>query len=618
MANEERLGSHAKKRKRQGNESDETMKRPAEPRSHRSQKRAIARGLQRKSREKTWPSRDDNTGQEDLSLVLPHGSPSAESDTVGRGNVRIQEDVEREPPVKKQKSTDEGESGTNLPAVLLTPPTAAAPSANATERTRFSRFGARIFGMEQATALRTVTPTPPPVIISAPRRFLQQMMNMLPGISQTIGWVAVHSTKGMIWVFDLVGPVLKFAAAGGIFFAVDLAKSFDGSEAHEAIIRLMGRLFDLFYDDGEEDEDEEEDTTPAPSEPKKIEGTAASPQPAKCTCGEASSPSKSAERCALHSSTFTGPQQQEQNEQTPTILPTANISRREPVPVRVQVAARHLLRTRSNENRRHPALSPYLRNTAFPNGQTNIRLQQFIIRSFQNRRRFPPTPYLRITPFANISPMFWQPTLGTLRARHNATRRQMAVVPFQPSASSRRSTFNGASVNGRANFNNNFYPVSPRLPPPTRTISVYSAQTPMNQPAHSSGAQVLYAYHSDPNAWDPSGVIMGLNHGPLPPPPPPPPQTTQLGPLHFVDFNGHRFVFEWETPGSRDLTNFLAQAEQEFRNSSASSFDQQKCIDVFNGKIRDLIYAGENLAGHPRVAVLPLLGGLIEQSGGTA
>ncbi|KAI6832442.1 hypothetical protein KC352_g5937 [Hortaea werneckii] len=475
MANEERLGSHAKKRKRQGNESDETTKRPPEPRSHRRQKRAIARVLQSKSR-KTEPSRDDNTGQEDLSVVLPHGSPSTESDTVGRRDAHIREDVEREPPVKKQKSTDEGagKSGTNSPAVLLTPPTAAAPSANATERTRFSRFGARIFGMEQATALRTVTPTPPPVIISAPRRFLQQMMNMLPGISQTIGWVAVQSTKGMIWVFDRVGPVLKFAAAGGIFFAVDLAKSFDGSEAHEAIIRLMGRLFDLFYDDGEEDEDEEEDTTPAPSEPKRIEGTAASPQPAKCTCGEASSPSKSAERCAMHSSTFTGPQQQEQNEQTPTILPTANISRREPVP------------------------------------------------------------------------------------------------------------------------------------------------TPMNQPAHSSGAQVLYAYHSDPNAWDPSGVIMGLNHGPLPPPPPPPPQTTQLGQLHFVDFNGYRFVFEWETPGSRDLTNFLAQAEQEFRNSSASSFDQQKCIDVFNGKIRDLIYAGENLAGHPRVAVLPLLGGLVEQSGGTA
>ncbi|KAI6796698.1 hypothetical protein KC361_g4321 [Hortaea werneckii] len=619
MADQEPLSAHAKKRKRQGNESGEEMKRPSAPRSYRGQKRAIARGRPPKSSKNRVPLRDDNSG-EDISAMLPHGSRSTEWDTVGRGDAHDQEDVEREPPVKKQKSTDEGESGTNLSAVLLTPPTAAAPSANATERTRFSRFGARIFGMEQETALRTVTPTPPPVIISAPRRFLQQMMNMLPSISQTIGWVAVQGTKGMIRVFDQVGPVVIFAAAGGIVFAVDLAKSFDGSDAHEAMIRLMGRLFDLFYDDGGEDEDEEEDTTPALSEPKRIEGAAASPQPAKCTCGEASSPSKSAERCAIHSSTFTGPQQQEQNDQIPTILPAANISRREPVPVRVQIAARHLLRTRSNENRRHPALSPYLRNTAFANGQTNIRHQQFIIRSFQNRRQFPPTPYLRITPSANISPIFWQPALGTLRARHNATRRQMAVVPFQPSASSRGPAFNGPSVNGRANFNNNLYPIRPQLPPPNQTIGVYSAQTPMNQPARNGGAHVLYASHNDPNAWDPSGVIMGLNHGPQPPPPPPPPppQTTQLGPLHFVDFNGHRFVFEWETPGSRDLTNFLAQAEQEFRNSSASGFDQQKCIDVFNGKIRDLIYAGENLAGHPRVAVLPMPGGLVEQSGGTA
>ena len=49
-----------------------------------------------------------DTGQEDLSVVLPHGSPSTESDTVGRRDAHIREDVEREPPVKKQKSTDEG------------------------------------------------------------------------------------------------------------------------------------------------------------------------------------------------------------------------------------------------------------------------------------------------------------------------------------------------------------------------------------------------------------------------------------------------------------------------------------------------------------------------------
>ena len=521
---------------------------------------------------------------------------------------------------KKPLLTDigTGESSTTLPAVLLTPPTAAAPSANVTERTRFSRFGARMLGMEQATDLCMATSTPPPVIISAPRRFLQQMMNMLPSISQTIGCVAVQGTKGMIWVIERVGPVVLFAAAGGIVFAVDLVKSFDGSEAHEAIIRQMGRLFDLFYDDGEDDEEGEEDTTTAPSEPKRIRDTTASPQPAKCTCGEAGSPSNNAERCGIHSSTFTGPQQQEQNEHTSTILPAAHISRREPVPVRVQLAARHLLRTRSNENRRHPAFSPYLRNTAFPNGQTDTRFQQFIIRSFQNRTRFRQMPYPRSVPLPAPSPIFWQPTLGTLRRRHNATRRQLPTAPFQPNASSRSSALNTSSVNGRANFSNTLYPIRPQLPPPTQTISVYSAQTPMNHPAQNNGGYVLYAYHNDPNAWDPSGLIMGLNHSPPPlSPPQPPPMPTQLGPPHFVDFNGHRFVFEWESPGSRDLVDFLAQAEREFRNSLPSGFfDRQKCIDVFNGKIRDLIYAGESLAGHPRVAVLSLQNGLVVQSGG--
>ncbi|KAI7120674.1 hypothetical protein KC319_g17570, partial [Hortaea werneckii] len=419
-------------------------------------------------------------------------------------------------------------------------------------------------------------------------------------------------------VIERVGPVVLFAAAGGIVFAVDLVKSFDGSEAHEAIIRQVGRLFDLFYDDGEDDEEEEEeeDTTTAPSEPKRIRDTTASPQPAKCTCGEAGSPSNSAERCDIHSSTFTGPQQQEQNEHTSTILPAAHISRREPVPVRVQLAARHLLRTRSNENRRHPAFSPYLRNTAFPDGQTDTRFQQFIIRSFQNRTRFRPMPYPRSVPPPAPSPVFWQPTLGTLRRRHNAARRQLPMAPFQPNASSRGPVFDTSSVNGRANLSNTLYPIRPQLPPPTQTISVYSAQTPMNHPAQNNGGHVLYAYHNNPNAWDPSGLVMGLNHGPLPPPPPLP-QTTQLGPSHFVDFNGHRFVFEWETPASRDLVDFLAQAEREFRNSLPSGFfDRQRCIDVFNGKIRDLISAGENLAKHPRVAVLSLQNGLVVQSGG--
>ncbi|KAI7244493.1 hypothetical protein KC365_g1366 [Hortaea werneckii] len=575
MANEEQLSSHAKKRKRQGNGNGETMK----------------------------PSSD-----EDLPVALPHGSRGAGRNTVGRRGANIQEDEEREPPFKKQKSTDEvtGESSTTLPAVILTPPAAAAPSANATERTRFSRLGARLLGIDQAISLRAVRPTPPPVI-SAPRRFLQQMMNLLPGISQTIGWVAVQGTKGMIWVIDRVGPVLIFAVAGGIFFAVDLAKSLDGSEAHEALIRLMGRLFDLFYDDGEEDE--EEDTTPAPSEPKRIEGTTASPQPAKCTCGEASSPSNSAERCAIHSS-FTGPQQQDQNGPRPTVLPAAHISRRETVPVRVQIAARHLLRTRSNDDRKHPALSPYLHNVALPNDRPTIALQQPIIRNFQNRGRFRPISYWRNTSSPTISPIFWQPTLGTLRARQNAARRQLPMAPFQPSASSRGPVFNGPSVNVAAKFNNALYPFRPQLPPPpTQTTSVYSIQTLMNHPAQNNGGNVLHAYHNDPNAWDLSGLIMGLFHGPLPPPPPLPPQQ-QLGPPHFVDFNGHRFVFEWETPGSRDLVDFLAQAEREFRQNSTSGFDRQKCVDIFNGKIQSLIHAAENLAGYPRVAVIPLLSGL--------
>ncbi|RMY51575.1 hypothetical protein D0865_06260 [Hortaea werneckii] len=599
MANEEQLSSHAKKRKRQGNGSGETMKRPSAPGSHRNKKRAIARGRQPEARGETEHLRDDNTGQEELSVVQLHGSRGTERDTVGHGDSHILNNVEREPPSKKQKSTDEGDSSTTLPAVILTPPIAAAPSANATERTQFSRLGARLLGIDQEISLRTVTPTPPPVI-SAPRRFLQQMVNLLPSISQTIGWVAVQGTKGMIWVID---------------------RSFDGSEAHEALIRLMGRLFDLFYDDGEEDEDEEEDTTPAPSEPKRIEGTTASPQPAKCTCGEASSPSNSAERCAIHSSTFTGPQQQDQNGPRPTVLPAAHISRRETVPVRVQIAARHLLRTRSNDDRKHPALSPYLRNVALPNDRPTIALQQPIIRSFQDRGRFRPFPYWRNTSSPTISPIFWQPTLGTLRARHNAARRQLPMAPFQPSASSRGPVFNGPSVNVAANFNNTLYPFRPQLPPPpTQKTSVYSIQTLMNHPAQNSGGNVLHAYYNDPNAWDPSGLIMGLSHGPLPPPPPPfPPASTQIGPPHFVDFNGHRFVFEWETPGSRELVDFLAQAEREFRhNNSASGFDQQKCIDLFNGRIQSLIHAAENLAGHPRVAVFPLLGGLIEQSGGTA
>ncbi|KAI7216073.1 hypothetical protein KC333_g5063 [Hortaea werneckii] len=561
------------------------------------------------------------SSEEDLPVALPPGSRGVGRNTVGRRGARIQEDGEREPPFKKQKSTDEvtGESSTTLPTVMLTPPTAAAPSANATERTRFSRFGARILGIDQETSLRTVRPTPPPVI-SVPRRVLQQMVNLLlPSISRIIGWVAVQATKGIIWVIGRVGSVLIFPAAGGIFFAVDLARRFDGSEAHEALIRLMGRLFDLFYDDGEDDEEEEgegEDTTPAPSEPKRIEGTTASPQPAKCTCGEASSSSNSAERCAIHSSTFTGPKQQDENGPRPTVLPAAHTSRREPVPVRVQIAARHLLRTRSNEDRRHPALSPYLRN----NGQTDSHLQQSIIRSFQNRGRFRPIPYWRNTASSTISPIFWQPTLGTLRARQNAARRQFATAPFQPSVFSRSPVFNGPSVNVAANFNNTLYPLRPQLPPPpTQTINVYSVQTLMNHPPQNNSGNVLYAYHNDPNAWDPSGLIMGLSHGPLPPPPPPsPPISTQIGPLHFVDFNGHRFVFEWETPGSRDLVDFLAQAEWEFRNSSISGFDRQKCIDLFNGKIQSLISAAENLAGYPRVAVLPLLSGLVEQPGGTA
>ncbi|GAB1742774.1 hypothetical protein NU219Hw_g8484t1 [Hortaea werneckii] len=589
MANEERLSSHAKKRKRQANESGETMKRPSAPGSYRNKKRAIARGRQSEPRSETKHLRDDNN-------------------------------VEREPPSKKQKFTDEGDSSMTLPAVILTPPTAAAPSADATERTRFSRFGARLLGIEQVISLRTVTPTPPPVI-SAPRRFLQQMVNLLPSISQTIGWVVVQSTRGMIWVADRVGPVLIFAAAGGIFFAVDLAQRFDGSEAHEALIRLMGRLFDLFYDDGEGEEDEEEDTIPAPSEPKQIEYTIASSQPAKCTCGEASSPSNNAERCSIHSSTFTGPQQKEQNGRFPTIISAANISRRESVPVRVQIAARHLLRTRSNEDRRHPALSPYLRDTALPNGQTDSRLQQAIIGSFQNHGRFRPIPFSRNASSPAISPVFWAPTLDTHQARHNAARRRLTVAPFQPSAYPSGPVFHTPNVNVAANFNNTLQPVRPQLPPSTQTMSVYSAQTFMNHPPQNNGGgNVLHAYYNDPNAWDPSGLIMGLSHGPLPPPPPPPspPMPTQIGPPHFLDFNGYRFVFEWETAGSRDLVDFLAQAEREFRHSSASGFDRQKCIDLFSGKIESLIHAGENLAGHPRVAVLPLLSGLVEQSGGTA
>ena len=524
-------------------------------------------------------------------------------------------------PFKKPLLTEivTGESSTASPAVILTPPTAAAPGANATERTQFSRFGARLLGMEQATSLRALMPTPPPVI-SAPRGFLQQMLSLLPNISETFGWLVVQGTKGMIWVLDRVGPVLIFAAAGGIFFAVDLAKRFDGSEAHEALIRLMGRLFDLFYDDGEDDEDEEEeDTTRASSEPKRIEGTAANTQPAKCTCGEASSPSNSAKRCAIHSSTFTGPQQQEKHGQLPTVLPAANISRREPVPVRVQIAARHLLRTRNNEDRRHPALSPYLRDIPLPNDRSTIALQQPIIRNFQNRGRFRPIPSWRNTFSSTISPIFWQPTLGTLRARHNAVLRQLPIAPSQPSVSSLGPVFNGSSFNGAANFNNNLNSARPQLPPPTQTTSIYSVQTLMNHPPQNNGGNVLYAYHNDPNAWDPSGLIMGLNHGPLPPPAPPSPSMpTQIGPPHFVDFNGYRFVFEWETPGSRDLVDFLAQAEREFRSNPASGFDRQVCIDLFNGKIRDLISAGEKFVGHPRVAVLPSLGRFVEQSGGTS
>ncbi|RMY20800.1 hypothetical protein D0867_03736 [Hortaea werneckii] len=590
MANGEDLGSHAKKRKRQGEESGEVVKRASASRSQRRRNRGAALGRPRKAPINPKPLQDDNDSEEDLSVALSHGSRGA-GNTVGHGDAHVQDNVEREPPFKKQKSTDEGDSSTTLPAVILTSPTAAAPSANAIERTQFSRFGARLLGIEQAISLRTVTPTPPPVI-SAPRRFLQQMVNLLPSISQTIGWVAVQGTKGMIWVIDRVGPVLIFAVAGGIFFAVDLAKSFDGSEAHEALIRLMGRLFDLFYDDGKEEEDEEVDTTPAPSEPKRIEGTTASPQPAKCTCGGASSPSNSAERCAIHSSTFTGPQQQEKNGQLPTVLPAANISRREREHVRVQIAARHLLRTWSNDDRRHPALSPYLRNIPLPNDRPTIALQRPMIRNFQNRGRFRPISSWRNTSSPPISPVFWAPTLGTLRARQNAARRQLPMAPFQPSVSSRGPVFNGPSVNVAANFNHTLYPVRPQLPPPTQTISVYSVQALMNRPPQNNGGNVLYAYHNDPNAWDPSGLIMGLSHGPLPPPPPPsPPMSIQMGPLHFVDFNGHRFVFEWETPGSRDLVDFLAQAEREFHYSSASSFDRQKCIDLFNGKIQSLIHA---------------------------
>ncbi|RMX93931.1 hypothetical protein D0867_14034 [Hortaea werneckii] len=610
MANGENLGSHAKKRKRQGEESGEVVKRASASRSQRRRNRGAALGRPRKAPINPKPLQDDNDGEEDLSVALSHGSRGA-GNTAGRDDAHVQDNVEREPPFKKQKSTDEGDSSTTLPAVILTPPTAAAPSANATERTRFSRLGARLLGIDQAISLRAVRPTPPPVI-SAPRRFLQQMVNLLPSISQTIGWVAVQGTKGIVWVIERVGPVLVFAAAGGIFFAVDLAKRFDGSEAHEALIRLMGRLFDLFYDDGEEEEDEEEDTTPAPSEPKRIEGTTASPQPANCTCGEASSQSNSAERCAIHSSTFTRPQQKEQNGQIRTILPAAHISRRESVPVRVQIAARHLLRTRSSEDRRHPALSPYLRNIPLPNDRSPIPLQRPIIRNFQNPGRLRPIPYWRNTSSPTISPIFWQPTLGTLRARHNAARRHLSMAPFQPSVSSRGPVFNGSSVNVAANFNSTLYPVRPQLPPPlTQTTSVYSVQTLMNHQPQNNSGNVLYAYHNDPNAWDPSGLIMGLTHGPLPPSrPPSPPMSTQIGPPHYVDFNGHRFVFEWETPGSRELVDFLAQAEQDFRHNSASGFDRQKCIDLFNGKIQPLIHAGENLAGHPRVAVLPLLSGL--------
>ncbi|KAI7527051.1 hypothetical protein KC316_g18061, partial [Hortaea werneckii] len=400
-----------------------------------------------------------------------------------------------------------------------------------------------------------VRPTPPPVI-SAPRRFLQQMVNLLPSISQTIGWVAVQGTKGIVWVIERVGPVLVFAAAGGIFFAVDLAKRFDGSEAHEALIRLMGRLFDLFYDDGEEEEDEEEDTTPAPSEPKRIEGTTASPQPANCTCGEASSQSNSAERCAIHSSTFTRPQQKEQNGQIRTILPAAHISRRESVPVRIAKPSSTANNQELPESRTSPANS--------------ILAQHFL-------------PYYLTN-----------------------------ILATNSSVSSRGPVFNGSSVNVAANFNSTLYPVRPQLPPPlTQTTSVYSVQTLMNHQPQNNSGNVLYAYHNDPNAWDPSGLIMGLTHGPLPPSrPPSPPMSTQIGPPHYVDFNGHRFVFEWETPGSRELVDFLAQAEQDFRHNSASGFDRQKCIDLFNGKIQPLIHAGENLAGHPRVAVLPLLSGL--------
>lgn len=46
-------------------------------------------------------------GEEDLSVALSHGSRGA-GNTAGRGDAHVQDNVEREPPFKKQKSTDEG------------------------------------------------------------------------------------------------------------------------------------------------------------------------------------------------------------------------------------------------------------------------------------------------------------------------------------------------------------------------------------------------------------------------------------------------------------------------------------------------------------------------------
>lgn len=51
-----------------------------------------------------WAASSD----EDLPVALPHGSRGAGRNTVGRRGANIQEDEEREPPFKKQKSTDEG------------------------------------------------------------------------------------------------------------------------------------------------------------------------------------------------------------------------------------------------------------------------------------------------------------------------------------------------------------------------------------------------------------------------------------------------------------------------------------------------------------------------------